>query len=342
MAKAKTKTTLQSVEDSIRSMQAQFGEHALMRLGQQKAVQVDIIPTGSLALDAALGIGGYPVGRIVEIYGPEQSGKTTLALHALANAQGRTPSKVAAHESEVAFIDMEHALDPTYAASIGVDLDRVIFSQPDSGEQALDIMYTLVRMSTVGLVVLDSVAALVPKAELDGEAGAGQPGMQARLMGQALRKLTAVASRNNVLLIFINQLRMKIGVMFGSPEITSGGQALKYYASIRLDVRRRDKIDEEGEQVGRLTKVKVVKNKFFPPFREAFFDIRYGFGIDQASDAFAMAISLGIITKAGSWYSFDGVQLGQGVRNAEVALKENPELMAKMQQNVREQFAVAR
>ena len=313
----------QALDTAIRQIEKNFGKGAVMRLGDRPDLQVDAIPTGSLALDAALGIGGVPKGRIIEIYGPESSGKTTLALHIVAQAQKRG--------GEVAFVDAEHALDPDYAARIGVDIDSMLVSQPDTGEQALEITDALVRSGAVDVVVVDSVAALTPRAEIEGEMGDTFVGLQARLMSQALRKLAGVINKTKTTIIFINQLREKIGVMFGSPETTTGGRALKFFASMRIDVRRVESIKSGDQVLGNRTKAKIVKNKVAPPFKQAEFDIMYGRGISRSGDVLDCAVEAKILDKAGSWYSFEGNRIGQGRENVKVYLEENPEVMAKIE-----------
>ena len=305
-----------------------FGKGTVMRLGDRPEMNVEAIPTGSLALDAALGIGGVPKGRIIEIYGPESSGKTTLALHILAEAQKRG--------GEVAFVDAEHALDPVYAAALGVDIDNLLVSQPDTGEQALEITDALVRSGAVDAVVVDSVAALVPKQEIEGEMGDTFVGLQARLMSQALRKLAGTIAKTNCVVIFINQLRMKIGVMYGNPETTTGGNALKFYASVRLDVRRIEAIKEGGNVIGNKTRVKVVKNKVAPPFKEAVFDIMYGQGISKWSELIDLAVQMDIIQKSGSWFSMGDDRIGQGKDSVKTYLQERPELAEQVEAQVRE------
>jgi recombination protein RecA len=299
-----------------------------MKLGQREVVDADTISTGSLGLDIALGIGGFPRGRVIEIYGPESSGKTTLALHAVAEAQKKG--------GIAAYVDAEHALDPTYARKLGVDVDELLISQPDTGEQGLEIADTLVRSGGVDIVVIDSVAALTPKAELEGEMGDQLPGLQARLMSQALRKLTGSISKSNCLVVFINQMRMKIGVMFGNPETTTGGNALKFYASVRLDIRRIGSIKDRDEVVGNQTRVKVVKNKVAPPFREVEFDIMYGVGISKTGELIDLGVKAGIVEKSGSWYSYDGERIGQGRENAKQFIEKNPDLMAKIEASIRQ------
>lgn len=321
-----------ALEVTTQEIEKKFGKGAIMRYGDDSAsLEVEAIPTGSLALDAALGIGGVPRGRIVEIYGPESSGKTTLSLEILAEAQ--------AMGGVVAFIDAEHALDPGYAARIGVDIDEVLISQPDTGEQALEICDMLVRSGAIDVVVIDSVAALVPRAEIEGEIGDTTVGLQARLMSQALRKLAGSLSKSNTTCIFINQLREKIGVMFGNPETTTGGNALKFYASVRLDIRKATAIKDGDEVVGNLVRVKVVKNKVAPPFRKAEFDIMFGEGISRAGEVFGLAVANNIIEKSGSWYSYGGSKLGQGADACKALLKDNPELLDELEAKVREALA---
>ncbi len=324
------KKALDSVFGQI---EKQFGTGAVMRLGEKPQVKIDAIPTGSIALDNALGIGGVPRGRIIEIYGPESSGKTTVALHVVAEAQ-----KLG---GEAAFIDAEHALDPVYAQALGVNIDDLIVSQPDTGEQALEITEQLVRSGAIDIIVIDSVAALVPKAEIEGLMGDAHVGLQARLMSQALRKLAGVISKSNTTAIFINQLREKVGVMFGNPETTAGGRALKYYASVRLDVRRVETIKGDGEMLGNRTKVKVVKNKVAPPFKEAEFDIIYGKGISKEGNILDMAVELGIVQKAGSWFSYNGDKLGQGREGVKKILEDNPELCIEIEEQVREKAGLS-
>jgi recombination protein RecA len=316
-----------ALDAALSQIERHFGKGSIMRLGKNGAVEIETIPSGSLGLDIALGIGGLPRGRVVEIYGPESSGKTTLALHAIAEAQKRGGT--------CAFIDAEHALDPIYARKLGVNIDELLISQPDAGEQALEIADTLVRSGAVDILVIDSVAALVPRAELDGEMGDVQPGSQARLMSQALRKLTASISRSNTMVIFINQIRMKIGVMYGSPETTSGGNALKFYASVRLDIRRIGVIKERDEVVGNQTRVKVVKNKLAPPFKQVEFDIMYGEGISKNGELIDLGIKAGVVEKSGAWFSYDSQRLGQGRENAKTFLKQNPEIAGKIEAAIR-------
>ena len=317
-----------ALQTALSQIDKSFGKGTVMRLGDRPEMNVDAIPTGSLALDAALGIGGVPKGRIIEIYGPESSGKTTLALHILAEAQKMG--------GEVAFVDAEHALDPVYAAALGVDTDNLLVSQPDTGEQALEITDALVRSGAVDAVVVDSVAALVPKQEIEGEMGDTFVGLQARLMSQALRKLAGTISKTNCVVIFINQLRMKIGVMYGNPETTTGGNALKFYSSVRLDVRRVESIKEGGNVIGNKTRVKVVKNKVAPPFREAYFDIMYGQGISKWGELVDMAVEQDIIQKSGSWFSMGDERIGQGKDSVKTFLQANPEIAEEVEAKVRE------
>jgi recombination protein RecA len=317
-----------ALDAALSQIERAFGKGSIMRLGQDgKVVEIATIPTGSLGLDMALGIGGLPRGRIVEIYGPESSGKTTLALHTVAEAQRGGGIS--------AFIDAEHALDPVYARKLGVAVDDLLISQPDTGEQALEIADTLVRSGAVDVLVIDSVAALTPRAELEGEMGDQLPGLQARLMSQALRKLTASISKSNTMVIFINQIRMKIGVMFGNPETTTGGNALKFYASVRLDIRRIGQIKERDEVVGNQTRVKVVKNKLAPPFRQVEFDIMYGEGISRTGELIDLGVKAGIVEKSGAWFSYDSQRLGQGRENAKLYLKENPGIAQAIAQAIR-------
>ena len=323
MAKAKTSEKKQGIDSVVDEIKEKFGEGMIMKLGEIKKVDVEVVPTGSISLDIALGIGGMPRGRIVEIYGPESSGKTTLTLHVIANAQKMGGT--------AAFIDAEHALDPEYAKRIGVNINDLLISQPDSGEQALDIVETLVRSNAIDVIVIDSVAALVPRAEIEGEMGDQHVGRQARLMSQALRKLTSIIARSNTIVIFINQLRMKIGVMFGNPETTTGGQALKFYASVRVDVRRAAQIKKGEMVVGNRVKAKVVKNKVAPPFRVAEFDIMYNEGISQAGDLLDTAVLCGTIKKSGNSYSFGETKLGVGRENAKAALKADPKLIKEIE-----------
>ena len=318
---------LKALETAVGQIERQFGKGAIMRLGQQDAVNVNVIPTGSLGLDAALGVGGIPRGRVIEIYGPESSGKTTLALHVVANAQ--------ATGGLAAFIDAEHALDPEYCAKLGVLIDDLLVAQPDNGEQALEIAETLIRSGSVDVIVIDSVAALVPRAELEGEMGDSSMGLQARLMSQALRKLTGIVSKSKTCVIFINQIREKIGVMFGNPETTTGGRALKFYASVRLDIRRIGAIKSGEEVVGNRTKVKVVKNKVAAPFRIAEFDILYGEGISRAGEILDLGVEHRVVQKSGTWLSYGDTRLGQGRENARTFLKEHPDVMADIEAKLR-------
>ena len=317
-----------ALQTALSQIDKNFGKGTVMRLGDKPEMNVEAIPTGSLALDAALGIGGVPKGRIIEIYGPESSGKTTLALHILAEAQKQG--------GEVAFVDAEHALDPVYAAALGVDIDNLLVSQPDTGEQALEITDALVRSGAVDAVVVDSVAALVPKQEIEGEMGDTFVGLQARLMSQALRKLAGTINKTNCVVIFINQLRMKIGVMYGNPETTTGGNALKFYSSVRLDVRRVEAIKEGGNVIGNKTRVKVVKNKVAPPFKEAYFDIMYGQGISKWGELVDMAVQMDIVQKSGSWFSMGDERIGQGANSVKEYLMKNPEIAEQVEAQVRE------
>ena len=320
-----------ALEAALQQIEKTYGKGAIMRLGQNVGMTVDHIPTGSLSLDAALGIGGLPRGRIVEIYGPESSGKTTLALHAVAEAQ-----KLG---GEAAFIDVEHALDPVYAKALGVDVDALLVSQPDTGEQALEIAEALIRSGAIDMVVVDSVAALVPRAEIEGEMGDSHVGLQARLMSQAMRKLAGAVGKSNCIAIFINQLRLKVGVVYGNPEVTAGGNALKYYASVRLDVRRTETLKVGGEPVGSHTRVRVVKNKVAPPFKEAEFDVMYGEGISREGELLDLAVKLEIIQKSGSWFNYKENRLGQGRDNTKEYLKNNPEFVAEIETLVRENLS---
>ena len=322
---------LKALDAALVQIEKQYGKGAVMKLGDTGTkMNVETIPTGSLSLDIALGLGGIPKGRIVEIYGPESSGKTTVTLHMIAEVQKRG--------GIAGFIDAEHALDPVYAKNIGVDVDNLYISQPDNGEQALEITETMVRSGAVDIVVVDSVAALVPKAEIDGDMGDSHVGLQARLMSQALRKLTAVISKSNCTVIFINQLREKVGVMFGSPETTTGGRALKFYSSVRLDVRRIESLKQSGEVIGNRTRVKVVKNKIAPPFKEAEFDIMFGEGISREGDILDLAADNNIINKSGAWYAYDGNKIGQGRENAKQYLKDNPQICTEVEHKVRVHF----
>lgn len=318
-----------ALDAALTQIERSFGKGSIMRLGKnQQAVEIETVPTGSLGLDIALGVGGLPRGRVVEIYGPESSGKTTLTLHVIAEAQKKG--------GVCAFIDAEHALDPVYAKKLGVNLEDLLISQPDTGEQALEITDTLVRSGAVDVLVVDSVAALTPRAEIDGEMGESQPGLQARLMSQALRKLTASISRSQTMVIFINQIRMKIGVMYGSPETTTGGNALKFYASVRLDIRRIGSIKDREEVVGNQTRVKVVKNKVAPPFKQVEFDIMYGEGVSKMGELVDLGVKAGVVEKSGAWFSYDSQRLGQGRENAKAFLRQNPPIAQKIEQAIRE------
>jgi recombination protein RecA len=323
----------QALEMALRQIEKQFGKGSIMRMGEAAATQVETISSGSIALDIALGVGGYPRGRIIEVYGPESSGKTTVALHAIAEVQ-----RVG---GQAAFIDAEHALDPVYAQKLGVNIDELLLSQPDTGEQALEIAEALVRSGAIDIIVIDSVAALVPKAEIEGEMGDSHVGLQARLMSQALRKLSGAISKSKTIAIFINQIREKVGVMFGNPETTPGGRALKFYSSIRLEVRRAETIKQGNEMVGSRTKIKVVKNKVAPPFKQADVDIMYGEGISKEGSILDIATELDIISKSGAWYSFEGERLGQGRENAKQFLKENTELCARIEASIRAHYGLA-
>jgi recombination protein RecA len=317
-----------ALEAALAQIDRAFGKGSAMKLGSKETMQVEAISTGSLGLDIALGIGGLPRGRIIEIYGPESSGKTTLALHAIAEAQKTGGT--------AAFVDAEHALDPVYAKKLGVDIDELIVSQPDTGEQALEIADTLVRSNAIDVLVIDSVAALVPRAEIEGEMGDSHVGLQARLMSQALRKLTGSISRSRCMVIFINQVRMKIGVMYGNPETTTGGNALKFYASVRLDIRRTGQIKDRDDIVGNTTRVKVVKNKVAPPFKQVEFDIMYGEGISKIGEILDLGVKAGLVEKSGAWFSYDSVRIGQGRENAKNFLRENPEMTAKIEAAIRQ------
>ena len=324
---------MKALDAALAQIEKQYGKGSVMKLGDQSAnMGIDVVPTGSLCLDLALGLGGMPRGRIIEIYGPESSGKTTVALHVVAEVQKMG--------GIAGFIDAEHALDPTYAAHIGVDIDNLYISQPDNGEQALEITETMVRSGAVDVIIVDSVAALVPKAEIDGEMGDSHVGLHARLMSQALRKLTGIISKSNCVVIFINQLREKVGVMFGNPETTTGGRALKFYASVRLDVRRIETLKVGGEVVGNRTRVKVVKNKVAPPFKEAEFDIMFGKGISKEGNILDLAVLHDIINKAGAWYSYNGEKIGQGRENTKLYLANNPEVMEEIEQQVRNKCGI--
>ena len=322
-----------ALEMAMGQIEKQFGKGSVMKLGEYKTISVDAIPTGALSLDIALGIGGIPRGRIIEIFGPESSGKTTLSLHIIAEAQ-----KLG---GDAAFIDAEHALDPVYAKNLGVNIDELIVSQPDTGEQALEIAEALVRSGAIDLIVVDSVAALVPKAEIDGDMGDSHVGLQARLMSQALRKLAGVVNKSNSTIIFINQLREKVGIMFGNPETTPGGRALKFYSSVRLDIRKVENIKQDGEVVGNRVKVKVIKNKVAPPFREAEFDTVYGKGISKEGNILDLAVNLDIIEKSGAWFSYNGQKIGQGRENVKAFLAENPEIMQEVEKKIRDNFSQA-
>ena len=322
-----------ALEVAMSQIEKQFGKGSVMKLGEFKAMEIEAIPTGALSLDIALGIGGVPRGRIIEVFGPESSGKTTLALHIIAEAQKMG--------GEAAFIDAEHALDPVYSKKLGVDIDNLIVSQPDTGEQALEITESLVRSGALDVIVVDSVAALVPKAEIDGDMGDSHMGLQARLMSQALRKLAGAINKSKTVLIFINQLREKIGVMFGNPETTTGGRALKFYASVRMDIRKIENIKQDGEVKGNRVRVKVIKNKVAPPFREAEFDVVYGQGISKEGNILDMAVNLDIIEKSGSWFSYNGERIGQGRENVKKYLKDNPKVLEDVEKKVRDNFAKA-
>ena len=322
-----------ALEAALGQIEKQFGKGAVMKLGENAQMSVDVIPTGALSLDIALGIGGVPRGRIIEVFGPESSGKTTVALHMIAEAQKMG--------GEAAFIDAEHALDPVYAKNLGVDIDNLIVAQPDTGEQALEIAEALVRSGAIDIIVVGSVAALVPKAEIDGDMGDSHVGLQARLMSQALRKLAGVLNKSNTVAIFINQVREKVGIMLGNPEVTPGGRALKFYSSVRLDVRRIETLKVNNEMVGNRTKVKVVKNKVAPPFREAEFDIVYGKGISKEGNVLDIGVNLGIVEKAGAWFSYNGTRIGQGRENVKQYLVEHPDVCAEIEKKIRENYAQA-
>lgn len=325
---------LKALDAALGQIEKQYGKGSVMKLGDSgKNMNVQTVPTGSLSLDIALGLGGVPRGRIIEVYGPESSGKTTVALHMVAEVQKRG--------GIAGFIDAEHALDPVYAKNIGVDIDELYISQPDNGEQALEITETMVRSGAIDIIIVDSVAALVPKAEIEGDMGDSHMGLQARLMSQALRKLTGVVAKSNCIVIFINQLREKLGVMFGNPETTTGGRALKFYASVRMDVRRTEAIKQAGEVIGNRTRIKVVKNKIAPPFKEAEFDIMFGKGISKESDILDLAVNLGIIQKSGAWFAYNETKIGQGRENAKVFLKENPQAVAEIEQKIRAHYGLA-
>lgn len=321
----------EALDNALKKIEKDFGKGAIMRLGDAKAnMNIEVIPTGILPLDVALGVGGVPRGRIIEIYGPESSGKTTVTLHMIAEAQK--------NGGIAAFIDAEHALDPVYAQKLGVDIDNLLISQPDSGEQALDIVDALVRSSAIDIVVVDSVAALVPKAEIEGEMGDSHVGLHARLMSQAMRKLTGIISKTRTVVVFINQIREKVGVMFGSPETTTGGRALKFYSSVRLDVRKIDMLKQGQEIIGNRARIKVVKNKVAPPFKQAEFDIMYGEGVSKLSSIIDMGVELEIVDKSGAWFSYDGNRLGQGKENAKQSLKDNPQLAEEIEGKIREKL----
>ena len=321
-----------ALELALAQIDKQFGKGSVMRLGEEGRAPIEVIPTGSIALDVALGIGGLPRGRVVEIYGPESSGKTTVALHAVANAQKAG--------GIAAFVDAEHALDPDYAKALGVDTDALLVSQPDTGEQALEIADMLIRSGALDILVIDSVAALVPRAEIEGEMGDSHVGLQARLMSQALRKLTGALSNSGTTAVFINQLREKVGIMFGSPETTTGGKALKFYASVRLDVRRIETLKDGGEPVGNRTRVKVVKNKVAPPFKQAEFDILYGHGVSREGSLIDMGVEQGILRKSGSWYTYEGDQLGQGKENARKFLRDNPDVANEIEKRIKDKLGI--
>ena len=333
MAVSKDNSKDKALEQVLNDIEKQFGKGSIMKLGENKHMKVDVVSSGVLSLDIALGVGGYPKGRIIEIYGPESSGKTTFALHAIAEHQklgGRA-----------AFIDAEHALDPVYAERLGVNIDDLLLSQPDTGEQALEICDALVRSEAISIVVIDSVAALVPQAEIDGEMGDSHVGLQARLMSQALRKLAGVVNKSNATIIFINQLREKVGILFGNPETTPGGRALKFYSSVRLDIRRTDNIKEDGQVKGSHVRVKVVKNKVAPPFREAEFDIIYGKGISKSGNILDLAVNLDLVEKSGAWFSYNGDRIGQGRENAKKYLEDNPKIMEELEEKIRSNFKAA-
>jgi recombination protein RecA len=329
LVEEKTVDKSKALDAALSQIERAFGKGSIMRLGKnEKVVEIETIPTGSLALDIALGVGGLPRGRVIEIYGPESSGKTTLALHTVAEAQKKG--------GICAFVDAEHALDPVYARKLGVDLENLLISQPDTGEQALEICDTLVRSGAIDVLVVDSVAALTPRAEIEGEMGESLPGLQARLMSQALRKLTASISRSNTMVIFINQIRMKIGVMYGSPETTTGGNALKFYASVRLDIRRIGAVKDRDEVVGNQTRVKVVKNKLAPPFKVVEFDIMYGEGVSKTGELVDLGVKAGVVEKSGAWFSYNSQRLGQGRENAKTFLRDNPELAKEIEAALRQ------
>lgn len=333
MANMTDENKKKALEAAIAKLEKDYGKGAVMKLGDPAAqVQVETVPTGSLSLDLALGMGGVPKGRVIEIYGPESSGKTTVALHMIAEVQKRG--------GIAGFIDAEHALDPVYAKNIGVDIDELYISQPDSGDQALEITETMVRSGAIDIIVVDSVAALVPRQEIEGDMGDSHVGLQARLMSQALRKLTPVISKSNCVVIFINQLREKVGVMFGNPETTTGGRALKFYASIRMDVRRIETLKQGGEMVGNRVRVKIVKNKIAPPFKEAEFDIMFGKGISKVGDILDLAANVNVVNKSGAWYAYNGEKIGQGRENAKTYLSEHPEMLDEIEQKVRAHYGI--
>lgn len=321
-------TKIKALDDALKQIEKEFGKGSVMKLGERGDANIEAVSTGSLSLDIALGVGGYPKGRIIEIYGPESSGKTTFALHAIASAQKQG--------GYAAFIDAEHALDPKYAKALGVDVDNLILSQPDNGEQALDIAEALIRSGAIDVIVIDSVAALVPKAEIDGDMGDSHVGLQARLMSQAMRKLSGAINKTKTIAIFINQIREKVGVMFGSPETTSGGRALKFYASVRLDIRRVEQLKQGTEAIGSITRVKVVKNKVAPPFKTCDVDLIFGKGISHEGEVLDLAVNADIINKSGSWFSYDGEKIGQGKENVKVYLQQNPNLCQEIEQKVRD------
>lgn len=328
-----TDDKLKALDAAISKLEKDFGKGTVMKLGDAQAkVSVETVPTGSLSLDLALGLGGVPKGRVIEIYGPESSGKTTVTLHMIAEVQKRG--------GIAGFIDAEHALDPVYAKNIGVDIDELYISQPDSGDQALEIAETMVRSGAMDIIVIDSVAALVPRQEIEGDMGDSHVGLQARLMSQALRKLTPVISKSNCVVVFINQLREKVGVMFGNPETTTGGRALKFYASVRMDVRRTETLKQAGEMVGNRTRVKIVKNKIAPPFKEAEFDIMFGKGISKEGDVLDLATSIDLVNKSGAWYAYNGEKIGQGRENAKMYLTEHPEIMEELEAKVRSHYGL--
>ena len=330
---AQKEAKLKALDDAIAHIEKQYGKGSVMKLGDPSVhMNVETVPTGCLSLDIALGLGGVPRGRIIEVYGPESSGKTTVALHMVAEVQKRG--------GIAGFIDAEHALDPAYAKNIGVDIDNLYISQPDNGEQALEITETMVRSGAVDIVIVDSVAALVPKAEIEGDMGDSHVGLQARLMSQALRKLTPVISKSNCVVIFINQLREKVGVMFGNPETTTGGRALKFYSSVRMDVRRIETLKQSGEMVGNRTRVKIVKNKIAPPFKEAEFDIMFGKGISKEGDILDLAVKCDLVSKSGAWFAYNGDKIGQGRENAKTYLSEHPEIMEELEQNIRAHYHI--